>query len=70
MGLGENISSDLKAAMKSRDKTRLETLTTLRAVLTQKEIEKRGGGQPMSAENEIAVLITASEKRKEIDGTV
>ena len=40
MGLGEKTSSDLKAAMKSGDKTRLETLRTLRAVLTQKGIEK------------------------------
>ena len=65
MGLGEKISSDLKAAMKSGDKTRLETLRTLRVVLTQKEIEKRGGGQHMSAEDEISVLITAAKKRKE-----
>jgi len=65
MGLGKKISDDLKAAMKSGDKTRLETLRTLRAALTEKEIEKRGGDQPMSPEDEIAVLMTAAKKRRE-----
>lgn len=65
MGLKETISDDLKAAMKSGDKIRLETLRTLRAVLIEKEIEKRGSGNPVSSEDEIAVLMTAAKKRKE-----
>jgi len=65
MGLKEKISDDMKTAMKSGDKLRLETLRTLRAVLMEKEIEKRGSGSPMSAEDEIGVLMTAAKKRKE-----
>lgn len=65
MALKDRISDDMKAAMKSGDKLRLETLRTLRAVLMEKEIEKRGSGNPVSAEDEIAVLMTAAKKRKE-----
>ncbi len=65
MALKETISNDLKAAMKSGDKLRLETLRTLRATLMEKEIEKRGTTQGMSAEDEIAALNAAAKKRRE-----
>jgi uncharacterized protein YqeY len=63
--LHETISSDLKAAMKSGDKLRLETLRTLRAGLLEKQIERRGSEAGMSAEDEIGVLLTAAKRRKE-----
>jgi hypothetical protein len=65
MNLKDRISGDLKAAMKSGDKLRLETLRTLRAVLLEKEIEKRGPGPGMTGEDEIAALTGAAKKRKE-----
>jgi len=65
MGLMERISSDLKQAMKAREQLRLETLRSLRAALMEREIERRGAGQPMSPEDEIAVLVTAVKKRRE-----
>jgi uncharacterized protein YqeY len=65
MNLRERISEDLKAAMKSRDKIRLETLRTMRAVLLEKEIEKRGSGPEMTPEDELSVLSSAAKKRKE-----
>ena len=65
MGLNEKISDDLKAAMKSGDKIRLETLRTIRAALMEKEIEKRGSGAAMSPEDEVGVLTSAAKKRKE-----
>jgi hypothetical protein len=65
MGLKEKISDDMKAAMKSGEKLRLETLRTLRAALMEKEIEKRGGGPGMTPEDEIRVLTAAAKKRKE-----
>jgi len=65
MHLQERIQTDLKAAMKSGDKTRLETLRTLKAVLKEKEIEKRGSGREMAEDDEIAVLRAAEKKRKE-----
>ena len=65
MGLKEQISNEIKIAMKLPDKTRLETLRTLRAVLMEREIEKRGTGQPVTPEDELAVMMTAAKKRKE-----
>ena len=65
MGLMERISSDLKQAMKAGEKLRLETLRTIRAALMEREIERRGGGQPITPEDEIAVLVTAVKKHRE-----
>jgi uncharacterized protein YqeY len=65
MSLKEKISEDMKRAMKSGDKLRLETLRTLRAALLEKEIEKRGSGTPVSPEDEIGVLGGAAKRRKE-----
>jgi uncharacterized protein YqeY len=65
MGLNEKISEDLKAAMKSGDKIRLETLRMIRAALKEREIEKRGSGSPMSADDDVSVLISAAKRRKE-----
>jgi uncharacterized protein len=65
MGLKEKISEDMKTAMKSGDKFRLETLRTLRAVLLEKEIEKRGGQGVVTPDDEIGVLTAAAKKRRE-----
>jgi uncharacterized protein len=65
MPLKETISADLKSAMKSGDKLRLETLRSLRAGLLEKEIERRGGDTPMTSEDEVGVLTTAAKKRRE-----
>lgn len=65
MSLKERISTDLKSAMKSGDKLRLETLRSLRAVLLEKEIEKRGSGPGMTPEDELTVLTGAAKRRKE-----
>jgi len=64
MNLLDKISNDLKAAMKSRDTLRLETLRTVRAALLEKQVEKRPQGG-MTPEDEIGVLISSSKKRKE-----
>jgi hypothetical protein len=65
MALKETISEHLKNAMKAGDKTRLETLRTLRAVLMEKEIELRGSGKQMTPDDEVAVLTSAAKKRRE-----
>ncbi len=65
MALKETISQDLKNAMKSGEKLRLETLRTIRAALMEKEIEKRGSGNSMTPEDELGVLTTAAKRRRE-----
>jgi uncharacterized protein YqeY len=64
MAMIERISEDLKAAMKSGDKLRLETLRMVRAALIEKQVEKRPSGG-ITPDDEVAVLVSASKKRKE-----
>lgn len=63
MNLSEKINTDLKDAMKSGDKIRLQTLRSLRALIL--EFEKSGSGKEFNDEEEIKLLSTAAKKRKE-----
>ena len=63
MILKDRISQDLKDAMKSGDKVRLQTIRSIRASIL--EFEKSGSGKEMNSEEEIALLTTAAKKRKE-----
>lgn len=65
MGLKEQLAIDIQRCMKSNDRLRLETVRSLRAALLEKEIEKRGSGSPVSADDELAVLNAAAKKRRE-----
>ena len=65
MALKERLGEDLKVAMKSGDKLRLETIRTLRAALMEKEIELRGNGKEVTPDDEVATLASAAKKRKE-----
>jgi len=49
--------------MKSRDKVRLQTVRSIRALIL--EFEKSGSGKEMNSEEEIKLLSTAAKKRKE-----
>ena len=62
MSILEKISSDLKVAMKSKDKIRVETLRSLIAQLKNERISQ---GKDLSPEQELAVLMNAAKKRKE-----
>ena len=53
----------MKAAMKSGNKLRLETLRMLRAQII--EFEKKGLDRPMNDDDEMSILISATKKRKE-----
>lgn len=63
MTLSERIADDMKAALKNGDRTKLETLRTLRAQIL--ELSKRGADKPVTADDEGAVLRSAIKKRKE-----
>lgn len=64
MSLMQKIVEEMKIAMKSGEKLRLETLRSLRAQLQEKEIAKRRTG-PLTEEDEMSILQSAIKKRKE-----
>ncbi len=63
MSLTVTINEQMKGAMKSGDKIRLETLRSLRALIL--EFEKSGTGRNMNAEDEQKILLSAAKKRKD-----
>ena len=62
MSLLDKLSEELKTAMKSGDKLRVETLRLLRAQLKDAQIAKQN---PLAPEDEMAVLNSAAKKRRE-----
>jgi uncharacterized protein YqeY len=63
MGLKDKINQDLKDAMKSGDKLKLETIRSVRALIL--EFEKSGTGKELTPDDEIKMLSTAAKKRKD-----
>lgn len=63
MNLTEKISEDMKAAMKSGNKLKLDTLRLIRASIL--EFEKSGANKKLAPDDEIKLLSTAVKKRKE-----
>lgn len=63
MTLKERINDDLKSAMKSGDKLRLETIRSIRALIL--EFDKSGIRREMNPEEEINLLNSAAKKRKD-----
>ncbi|MBI4418075.1 MAG: GatB/YqeY domain-containing protein [Ignavibacteriales bacterium] len=63
MTLNERIAEDMKTALKGGERTKLETLRTVRAQIL--ELSKRGTDNPVTADDEVNVLRTAIKKRKE-----
>ncbi|MCX6140423.1 MAG: GatB/YqeY domain-containing protein [Candidatus Kapabacteria bacterium] len=63
MTLSENIVDQIKTAMKSGDKVRLETLRSLRALIL--EFEKSGVDREMTSDDEFKILNSSAKKRKD-----
>lgn len=63
MDLEQRLMEDMKAAMKSRDKIRLETIRGLRAQLKNTQIEK---GDTLNDDDVLKVLNSAAKKRREV----
>ncbi len=63
MSLKEKFSQEIIKSTKSGERLRLETIRSLRALLLEKEIAKRPN--PLTAEDEIGIVISAAKKRKE-----
>ncbi|HOJ18121.1 MAG: GatB/YqeY domain-containing protein [Ignavibacteriales bacterium] len=63
MSLKDKITQELKEAMKSGDKVRLETIRSIRALIL--EFEKSGADMKLTEEDEIRLVTSAVKKRKE-----
>ncbi|MFZ1289683.1 MAG: GatB/YqeY domain-containing protein [Melioribacteraceae bacterium] len=63
MTLKDKINNDLKEAMKSQDKVRLNTIRSIRALIL--EFEKSGVVKELSSEDEIKMLSSAAKKRRD-----
>ncbi len=63
MALSEKINDDLKAAMKSGDSVKLNTIRSIRTRII--ELSKRGTGSSITPEDELAILLSEAKKRKE-----
>jgi len=63
MSLKEKINLDLKEAMKSKDKVKLNTIRSIRALIL--DFEKSGANAELNEEDEIKMLSSAAKKRRE-----
>lgn len=63
MRLKEKINDDLKTAMKSGDKVRIDTVRMLRSHIL--EFDKSGAGREMTDDDEMKILLSAVKKRRE-----
>ncbi|MEN9225158.1 MAG: GatB/YqeY domain-containing protein [Thermostichus sp. HHBFW_bins_43] len=66
MSLRERIDADLKAAMKAKDKTRLETVRSIKKVILEKESSVRASGQTsLTPEQELELLSQLAKQRRD-----
>jgi len=63
MNLTEQINNDLKAAMKSGDSIKLNTIRSIRAQII--ELSKRGIDASITPEEELTILLAGAKKRRE-----
>ncbi len=66
MSLKERIDKDLKDAMKSGDKNRINAVRAIRAAFLEKEVSIRVGGKAeLSEGQELEVVMSLAKKRKD-----
>ncbi len=66
MSLKDQIGNDIKAAMKARDKIRLETVRSIKKVILEKESDVRPQGQDqLTPEQELEVVTQLAKQRKD-----
>ncbi len=64
--LAEQLTTDLKDAMRAKDPVRLRTIRSLRAALKEKEIEMRQGGvATLTEEDSLAVVQKQAKQRRD-----
>ena len=69
MSLADQLTADLKDAMRSRDEVRLRTIRSLRAAIQEQEISQRQGGEASLSESEVLAVVQkqAKQRRDAID---
>ena len=66
MSLKDQISEDIKSAMKAKDKVRLETVRSIKKVIIEEESTLRAKGQEsLTAEQELAILTRLAKQRRD-----
>jgi uncharacterized protein len=66
MSLKDKINEDLKAAMKSGEKVRLEAVRAIRTALLNKEVSIRVGGVgTLNPDQEMEVLVSLAKQRRD-----
>jgi hypothetical protein len=66
MSLKDQITEDIKTAMKARDKVRLETVRSIKKAVLEKEVSVRPSGQETLTEaQEIEVLVQLAKQRRD-----
>lgn len=66
MSLKDRIAEDIKAAMKAKDKIRLETVRSIKKVLLEKEVSLRAEGrEELSEAQEIELLAQQAKQRRD-----
>lgn len=66
MSIYEQLLSDLKQAMLSRDETKTRVLRSLKAALLEKEVSLRTGGQASLSDDQVMdVLVKATKQRND-----
>jgi uncharacterized protein len=63
MNLKDKINEDMKSAMKSGEKLRLETIRSIKALIL--EFEKSGSGKELTPDEELKMLNGAVKKRRD-----
>jgi len=66
MALKEQVSEDIKAAMKAKDKIRLETLRSIKKAILEKEVSVRPTGQESLTEaQDMEILVQLAKQRRD-----
>lgn len=66
MSLKDQITDDIKTAMKAKDKLRLETVRSIKKALLEKEVSVRPSGQETLTEaQEVEVLVQLAKQRRD-----
>jgi len=65
MSLKDTIVQDIKAAMKAKDKEALRTLRSLKSVIMNAEVAEGRNGDPLSADEEMKILMKAAKQRRD-----